>query len=314
MQPYPKHILNLQQQLETYVNAGMDISPKSETEKALRTIGYYRLRGYCFQLYNNETKRYRDGTKFSDIVSLYRFDTELSHLIFGMLNSIEISLRVRLVEALLVHNDALILNDPAVFDDKKLYWQNHSALSSEIARSEDVFIKHNYDKHEGLIPVWAAVEVMSFGTLSKTIKNLKTGSGSSYSVLADYYKFRTKNGNMARPSKQMLSSWIHAASIVRNICAHNGRLYNRSIIPSPELTYYDRKGAVPRFTGLYQVLLAMKYLRPNDEEWKEFVKKLVYLLNKYKAVINMRKMNFPWDWKKHFSVDRIKEDEKHIID
>lgn len=31
--------------------------------------------------------------------------------------------------------------------------------------------------------------VMSFDTLSKVIKNLKTGAGSSYSVLAENYKY-----------------------------------------------------------------------------------------------------------------------------
>ena len=42
-----------------------------------------------------------------------------------------------------------------------------------------MFIKHNFDNHDGEVPVWAAAEVLSFGTLSKIIKNLKTGTGSS---------------------------------------------------------------------------------------------------------------------------------------
>ena len=42
-----------------------------------------------------------------------------------------------------------------------------------------MFIKHNFDNHDGGVPVWAAAEVLSFGTLSKIIKNLKTGTGSS---------------------------------------------------------------------------------------------------------------------------------------
>ena len=49
-------------------------------------------------------------------------------------------------------------------------------------------IRHNFNKHEGQIPLWAAVEVMSFGTLSKTIKNLKTGEGTAYAKFAEFYK------------------------------------------------------------------------------------------------------------------------------
>ena len=34
-----------------------------------------------------------------------------------------------------------------------------ATVASEIARSNDVFIKHNFDNHDGEVPVWAAVEV-----------------------------------------------------------------------------------------------------------------------------------------------------------
>ena len=85
---------------------------------------------------------------------------------------------------------------------KKRYWQNMSTVASEIARSNDVFIKHNFDNHDGEVPVWAAVEVLSFGTLSKIIKNLKTGTGSSYSILASNYQYRSKKGNLVKPSQK----------------------------------------------------------------------------------------------------------------
>ena len=67
-----------------------------------------------------------------------------------------------------------------------------STVASEIARSNDVFIKHNFDNHDGEVSVWAAVEVLSFGTLSKIIKNLKTGTGSSYSIWATNYQYKSK--------------------------------------------------------------------------------------------------------------------------
>lgn len=85
---------------------------------------------------------------------------------------------------------------------------------SEIARSNDVFIKHNFDNHEGEVPVWAAVEVLSFGTLSKIIKNLKTGTGSSYSILAANYQYKSKKGNLVNPSQKMLASWIQGVSVL----------------------------------------------------------------------------------------------------
>ena len=223
MYQHPKQILTIAQQVQSYIDAGMVITSRADVEKTLKSVGYYRLRGYSFHLYDNSTKQYVPGTKFEDILKLYLFDQELSALIFAMISKIEVALRVRLAEALLTHGDALILQDSSIFKEKKLYWQNMSTVASEIARSNDVFIKHNFDYHDGEVPVWAAVEVLSFGTLSKIIKNLKTGTGSSYSILAANYQYKSKKGNLVNPSQKMLASWIQGVSVLRNMCAHNSR-------------------------------------------------------------------------------------------
>ena len=302
MHPYPKQILTRQQQIQSYIDAGMVVEPSDLAADVLSRVGFYRLRGYCFHLYDNSTKRYAPGTKFSDIVSLYNFDMELSHLLFGMLTSIEIALRARLNEALLTYGDALVITDPTPFKDKSLYWKNMSAISSEIARSNDVFIKHNFDNHNGQIPIWAVVETLSFGTLSKLIKNIDTSSGTAYSVLAGYYRYISSNRNTVSPSQKMLSSWIQSVSVLRNICAHNGRIYNRVINTTPELLAVDRISPQPRYNGLYQVMLAMKYLRPNDQIWTDFVSQFKQLKTKYDAVIDLNRINFPVDWEAHFAI------------
>ena len=238
---------------------------------------------------------------FDRIIQLYNFDQELSNLIFSMLSKIEVALRVKLVEALLIHNDALILLDSSVFVDKEKYWRNMSSIASEIARSNDVFIKHNFSNHDGEIPVWAAVEVMSFGSLSKVIKNLTPNNGGSFSVLATNYKYKSPKGNIVTPSKKTLSSWIQAVSILRNMCAHNSRIYNRTINTAPVIIDIDKMTTTPTHNGLYQILLAMKYLRPSNNEWLVFISKLEYLIEKNIKVINLNAINFPQDWKMHLT-------------
>lgn len=299
---YPKQILTIEQQAQSYIDAGMIITSRSDVENALNSVGFYRLRGYCFHLYDNAAKKYVPGTRFEDVLKLYYFDRELSCLIFSMISKIEVSLRVRLVESLLIHREPLVLQDSSIFKDKKLYWQNMSTIASEIARSNDVFIKHNFNNHDGEVPVWAIVEVLSFGTLSKIIKNLKTGTGSSYSVLAANYQYKSQKGNLVNPSKKMFTSWIQGVSILRNMCAHNSRIYNRTIHTTPEILDVDKITPMPAHNGLYQILLAMKYLRSSDEEWKEFVDEFDKLIQKNNSVINIASMNLPTDWKSHLSV------------
>ena len=96
----------------------MVIASRTDVEKALKSVGFYRLRGYSFDLYDNATKKYVPGTKFEDILKLYHFDQELSALIFSMISKIEVALRVRLVEALLIYGEPLVLQDSSIFKEK----------------------------------------------------------------------------------------------------------------------------------------------------------------------------------------------------
>lgn len=78
------------------------------------------MRGYSFHLYDNVAKKYVPGISFYDIFQLYQFGRELSALVFSMISKIEVALRARLVEALPVHGDALILQDSSIFREKKI--------------------------------------------------------------------------------------------------------------------------------------------------------------------------------------------------
>ncbi len=48
MYRYPKQILKIEQQVQSYADAGMEITSREDVEKVLKTIGFYRLRGYSF--------------------------------------------------------------------------------------------------------------------------------------------------------------------------------------------------------------------------------------------------------------------------
>lgn len=302
MYTYPKSVLTMPQLVQKLKDQGMDVVPEDNAEETLERIGYYRFRGYCYHLLNGTTHKYCTGTSFASIVSLYNFDTNLSNILMGYLSKVEVALRAYTLSALLSSSDPLIFNDPSMFSDKKDYWKNQSTIASEVARSSDVFIRHNFDKHDGAVPAWAVVEVLSFGTLSKIIKTIKTGSTGVFSLLAQHYRFISSNGGFVVPSKDMLTSWIQAATVLRNICAHNSRIYNRSISTRPTLLNADKVNPQPKFNGLYEILLALKYLRPTDDEWKSFIEDFKTLYNKYNSVVDLQRLNFPIDWESHFKV------------
>lgn len=296
MKNYPKKILSIQDQYQTYIDGGLTIPDKDQVLSALNIIGYYRLRGYCFHLYDNQAKQYKPGTTFDQILNAYYFDKKISSLILSITSQIEVALRVRFSEAILSNGDPLAYLDPSVFQNKKDFWKNLGMITSEINRSGDAFIQHNYQKHEGMIPVWAVVEVMSFGTLSKCIKNL-IPSTAAYKTLAGHYKYRSLKGNEVVPNIHTLSSWIHSVVVIRNLCAHNSRIYNRTISTKPVILAIDKPASAMNHFGLYQSILAMKYLRPSDEIWSAFSSELIAYVNQ--SGLTDAELHFPSDWKTH---------------
>ena len=100
----------------------------------------------------------------------------------------------------------------------------------------------------------------------------------------------------------MFTSWVQGVSILRNMCAHNSRIYNRTIHTTPTILDVDKVTPSPVHNGLYQILLAMKYLRSSDEAWSDFVGEVETLFQKNSSVISLTSMNFPTDWKSHLNV------------
>ena len=97
-------------------------------------------------------------------------------------------------------------------------------IEEEIRRnSKAPFVKNFRDNYEGgQLPIYALVEVFSFGTLSKFYKNMKNPDkkavAKSFGVGYTYFE-----------------SWLESISYVRNIFAHNGRLYNAKLSKTPML-------------------------------------------------------------------------------
>lgn len=301
MRQYRKSVLSTGQLIQKLEDKGLLIDNVQATEEILSEVGYYRLRGYWFQLCNEKTGSFVSGITFAQIHNVYKFDTELRKILFDMTCKIEVALRSRFCESLLsCSNDPIAYLDPAYFEDKNLFWENTSLLSREINRSKDVFIIHNFSNHDGNIPIWAAVEVMSFGTLSKFISNLYQQSP-VYKDMVHEYSFLSTKGQLTFPKREMFTSWIKSVVILRNICAHNSRVYNRSLQSKPALLVADKHPIQPKFYGLYQSLLAMKYLRPEDNVWLEFVSDFKNLILKYKQSIDISCLNLPHDWESHLT-------------
>lgn len=271
-------------QIENLKSKGLRIDNDAVAREILNGISYFSLiKAYSLGLKNKQGE-YHPNISFEDIVNLYDFNSNFRQAVFSQVEKIEVTLRCRLANYFSQQygvlgysqsqNFALGDNDFAVF---------HDELTREIARNQrKPFIKNFQENYVGgEIPLYALVEIMSFGTLSKFFKNMH--SSDKKTVAKEYGVGYT-----------YLESWFENIAYIRNICAHYGRLYNIKVTKPPAL-YKEYAQLGVRNTTVFATLLAMRSLLPRDTHWSNFVEVLGLLLERYPNV-RLDYLGFPENW------------------
>ncbi|MFP4466909.1 MAG: Abi family protein [Candidatus Goldiibacteriota bacterium] len=219
MQDYTKPALTIEEQIRLLKSRGLLFYNEDNARKAVKQINYYRLSAYCIPF---ETRRHQfeKDVSFEDVLGLYEFDRCLRFLIDEALEVIEISLRAQISYYLARKYGAFSHEEQKNFFISRKFnyseWLNK--VHEEIRRSNEIFIKHYKNKYNDfpVIPIWMAVEVMSFGSLSVIYHNLKRPDQKA--VAAEYCLHY-----------RVLASWLHTFTYIRNICAHHSRLWNKEL-------------------------------------------------------------------------------------
>lgn len=282
-QPSPvlKSPATFEEQIQILKKHGLVIDDEDAAFQTLQRINYYRLSAYGLSLKSND--RFRMGVTFTQIHALYEFDHRLRYLIMDLTEQVEIAFRTHISYRIAHTYGALGHLESAHFENENYHEAFLVELDKEVRRSQEIFIKHHFYKYEGNIPVWVAIEVLSFGTLSKLFSNMKN-EDKNYIARRNY-----------RIPAIYLESWLKCLSYVRNICAHYGRLYNRPLTSKPRLDYQSKKLGIQQnriFTHLY----VLKQLIPERKKWSDFVIRLEALLSEYNDVIELERIGFPEDW------------------
>lgn len=120
-------------------------------------------------------------------------------------------------------------------------------LNKEISRNKNTpFVAHHLDNYEGQFPIWIAVELFSFGRLSKL-----------FSIMKDDDKKEVSNFYEINP--YYLTNWIKSLVEVRNICAHYGRLYHMSLKHTPRL-FKENRHFINKINLIFPLFLVIKGL------------------------------------------------------
>ncbi len=85
-------------------------------------------------------------------------------------------------------------------------------------------------------------------------------------------------------------------SIVRNKCAHHGRLYNTYLSSSLNL-YRDMQEKDIQRRSYFALILIMKKLVLKSEQWDRVIIDLENLFDEYKNVVELNRLGFVKEWK-----------------
>ena len=226
-----KEFKTYNEQIDILVRRGMDIGDRDEAVFLLQQVSYYRLSGYCypFREFKNSSRAdtFFPGTRLRDVVDLYRFDSRLRTATFTALTPIELAIRAHLGHELgsldpLIHLDPNKLGVTVDTPKKEKYNSWRKRYDRELESSREDFVNHHKQKYGGNLPVWAATEIMDWGSLTYLYELSPRSVQNTISSQC----------NLTAPQ---LRSWLKALNIVRNICAHHGRLFNRVHAISPKL-------------------------------------------------------------------------------
>lgn len=160
-------------------------------------------------------------------------------------------------------------------------------IIKEKGRSKEVFIKHFQEKYNSSdLPIWSVVEIISFGSLSKLFMLLQESEQNS--VIA----------NMGNINKVVFFKWFKALSSVRNVCAHYGRLWNKTLGVGFEVPRNNPKFILLPSSAkkVFFALSVIEYiLTCIGEDEIDFKNKIKQLLQRY-SNIDKQAMGFINNW------------------
>ena len=289
---FTKPALTFVQQAEQLMQRGMT-GDKSQIIEKLQAVSYYRLSGYWFP-YQNSNDTFLTGTSLDKVWNHYTFDRQLRLLILDAIERIEVSVRTHICNQHVLKYDAF-----AYLENNKLpglssedYAECIGKVKGEVNRNKEKeqFLKKffaTYGDTHTMPPLWMAVEVMSFG---RTVSLFRGCEPQIKKYVAKQYGI----------SDQVLESWLLSLNTVRNICAHHGRLWNKTLGLRPSI---PRAKKHPHWHSPVQLdndkvfiaLTILKYFLDKIAPQSSWDQRLHKLLDDYPR-ISKRKMGFPPNW------------------
>lgn len=285
-----KEFKTIAEQIAILESRGLQIPDKATAGGFLYRNNYYRVSGYSLTLRSHDV--FMPSANFQNIIDIYEFDHELRHILLKYIEIIEVA-----VKSVYSHEFTRIYGatgylDPSHFMDaeqhasimKKAEEQKSSRLQHE------AYLKHFVNELHQDIPLWAFVDLLTISNISFL-----------YKISPAAVKIATANAlGLKAKGDEILERFMHHMTIIRNLCAHGSRLYNRLFEQKPWLNKRERALLITLPDGaadnahLYGFILIMRRLLKAGE-FVAMKAEIIALVERY-PFVSMRYYGFREDW------------------
>lgn len=299
-----KPFLSIEGQIELLRSRDLIITD-DQYDKAkdfLLNNNYYRVSGYTLTMRHRDT--FTENASLDKLIQIYEADRRIRHTMLSIIEVIEVRLKSMLAYYhcekygptgyLDINNfycmDRNKINIKTV--DNYLYITRKAASQKNAMTDTEPFIKHHKENKNDILPFWVYVEILTLSDISKlyTILDYVTKKKIAFQL-----GFKHSNGH------NILENLLHCVTILRNISAHGGRLYNRLFTRKPRLSSKEKSFLLTTEDGdivndkLFSYILVLKSLSASNDF--QLVKDHLILINENYPLIDLLQYGFPENWK-----------------
>lgn len=302
-----KEFKTIDEQIELLQSRNLYIE-NEETAKniVLNNNYYYLINGYKDLFLNKKstTEKFKNGTTLEELYSLYEFDRKVRIIFLEYILLIERKIDTYIAYEFSKnygHKDYL---NPENFNyiskNKELIDKFLNDINLEIShqyKNSNKMISHYLDTYK-YIPLWVLIRILSFGKVSKFYSFMKQKEQNNISR-----KFNIKS--------KILKVYLINLGNIRNICAHDEKLYDVILKQRINTTPYHRNlnlikkdsKTVYATRDLFSIVIILKALL-EKEQFNEFYNRIIETIKELEnKLLSLKidkvlyKMGFPKNYK-----------------
>lgn len=310
-----KNFKNLNEQVDILRFKELIINDENYAKKVLLRENYFFLMGYRHLFMEPGDKKFKNGTTFEELYSLFLFDRSIRNILFKYILVIENNLKSITSYQLSKkygYRERDYLKEKNFTSDPSKQAQVNDLLKKMKRQIRVNGAQHSatlhYVSNYGYIPLWILVKVLSFGIVSEMYSILKKEDQKDIAAVYEV-------------DVDTLTVYLPILANYRNLCAHEDILYENKTQKFIEDTIYHQLLNIKKEDDIYSqgkndlfaLIIIMKQMLGQEDfqnmtvELEHIIDTLNYNIKTIPIKSVLERMGFPINWKELAKIERSKD-------